>query len=37
MGDPTTCIYKFIYEENDSVDTQIIQYFIMHGWGYVSK
>ena len=30
MGDPTTCLYKFIYDENDSVDTNMIQYFIMH-------
>ena len=31
MGDPRTCIYQFIYDENDSYDTNIIQYFIMHG------
>ena len=31
MGDPTTCFYQFIYDEKESVDTQIIQYFIMNG------
>ena len=33
MGDPRTCVYQFIYDENDSDDTNIIQYFIMHGLG----
>ena len=33
LGDPTTCIYKFIYDENDSNNTKILQYFIMHGLG----
>ena len=31
MGDPTTCVYQFIYDENESDDTKIIQYFIMYG------
>ena len=31
MGDPTACVYQFIYDENHSVDTKVIQYFIMHG------
>ena len=31
LGDPTTCVYQFIFDENDSNDTKIIQYFIMHG------
>ena len=31
MGYPTTCVYQFIYDENDIVDTKIIQYFIMNG------
>ena len=31
MGDPTTCVYQLIYYENHSDDTNIIQYFIMHG------
>ena len=31
MGDPTTCVYPFIYDENDSDDTKIIQYFITNG------
>ena len=30
MVDPPTCFYKFIYDEMESVDTEIIQYFIMH-------
>ena len=31
MGDPTTCVYHFIYYEKDKNDTQVTQYFIMHG------
>ena len=31
MGDPTTCVYQCIYDENDSDNIEIIQYFIMHG------
>ena len=31
MGDPTTCVYQLICYENYSDDTNIIQYFIMHG------
>ena len=30
MGDPTTCVYQFIKNENDSVETEITQYFIMN-------
>ena len=30
MGDPTTFVYQFIYDEKDKDDTQIMQYFIMH-------
>ena len=37
MGDPTTCFYQFVYDENDSYDTKIIQYFIMHGLGLCIK
>ena len=37
MGDPTTYVYQFIYDEKDSVDTKIIQYFIMHGLGLCTK
>ena len=33
MGDPTICVYQFIYDKNDNYDTQIIQYFIVHGLG----
>ena len=28
---PRNCVYKFIFNENYSNDTNIIQYFIMHG------
>ena len=28
MGDPTTCVYQFIYNENENDETKIIQYFI---------
>ena len=37
MGDPTTCVYQFIYDEKDSFGTEIIQYFIMHGLGLYIK
>ena len=33
IGDPTTCVYQIIYDENDSDETKIIKYFIMHGLG----
>ena len=31
MGDTTLCVYQFIYEEKDSIDTEIIHYFIIRG------
>ena len=31
MGDPATYAYQFIYDGEDSDNTEIIQYFIMHG------
>ena len=37
MDDPTTCVYQFIYDENYSVDKNIIQYFNMHGLGLCIK
>ena len=37
MGYPITCFYKFMYNENDSDDTHITQYFIMHGLGLCIK
>ena len=37
MGDPTTRVYQFIYDEKESVDTEIIKYFIMHGLGLCIK
>ena len=37
MVNPKTCDYQFIYYERDSVDTNIIQYFIMHGLGLFIK
>ena len=33
LGDPTPCVYQFIFNENYSNDTKILQYFIMHGLG----
>ena len=33
MGDPTTCVYQFIYYKNDNYDRKIIKYFIRHGLG----
>ena len=37
MGDPTTCFYRFFADENDKNDTQITQYFIIHGLGLCIK
>ena len=37
MGDPTTFFYQFIYDEKDKNETQISQYFIMHGLGLCIK
>ena len=37
MGDPTTCLYQFIYDEEDRSDTEIMQYFLMHGLGLCIK
>ena len=33
MVGPTTCVYQLIFDENDSNDTNIIQYFSMRGLG----
>ena len=30
MGDTTTCVYQFIYNEKFKNDTQITKYFIIH-------
>ena len=35
-GDPTTCVYQFIYGENDNDDTKIIQYLLCMDWDYSS-
>ena len=37
MGDPITCVYQIIQDENDSVDTELIQYFILYGLGLCIK
>ena len=31
LGYPTICVYQFIFDSNESNDTQIIQYCIIHG------
>ena len=31
MGDPKTCVYQLIYNENENDDMEVIQYFIMNG------
>ena len=31
LGYPTTCIYQFIFDQDYSNNTKIIQYFTMHG------
>ena len=33
FGDPITCVYQYIFDENDNNDTKIIRYFIMQGLG----
>ena len=37
MGDFTTCVYQFIYNENYNYETKIIQYLIMHKLGLCIK
>ena len=37
LGNLTTCVYHFIFDENVSNDTKIIQYFIMHVLGLCIK
>ena len=29
LGDPTTCVYHFVFDKNDSNYTNIVQYFVM--------
>ena len=36
IGDPTTCIYQFIYDENEN-DEKINIYFTMNGLGLFIK
>ena len=31
LGDHITCVYQFIFDQNDSNDTKIVQYFIICG------
>ena len=37
MGDPTKCVYKFIYDKREISNLKIIQYSIMHGLGLCIK
>ena len=37
MVDPKTCVYQFVYYDKYSDDTNIIQYFIIHGLGLCIK
>ena len=37
LGDPTTCVYQFKFDKEDSDDTHILKYFIMHGLGLCIK
>ena len=37
LGDTTTFVYQFNFDENDSNDTEIIQYFIIHRLGLCIK
>ena len=37
LGDPTTCVYQFIFDIIDINDTKINPYVIMHGLGLCIK
>ena len=37
LGDPTTCVYQIIFDENDSNDTKNNQYLICMEWNYTSS
>ena len=37
LGDTTTCVYYFIFGENDSNDTNIKQYILCMEWRYASS
>ena len=37
LGDPTTCVYQFISDENEINDTKIKQYLLCMGWDYASS
>ena len=37
LGDPTTCVYQFSFDVNDTNDMKIIPYFIVHGLGLCIK
>ena len=37
MDDLTTCVYQFIYNEKDSVYTEILQKISYMDWDYVSR
>ena len=34
MGDPTTCVYQFIYNVKENFDAKRTQYFIMLRMGF---
>ena len=36
MGDPTTCVYQFIFDEKNSVDIDIIKCLLCMDWDCVS-
>ena len=36
LGDPTTYVYQFIFDENDSNDKNIKQYLLGMEWRYAS-
>ena len=37
FSDPTTRVYQFIFYQEDSSDTNITQYFVMHELGLCAK
>ena len=37
LGDPTTCVYQFIFDENYINDTKIKKYLLCMEWDYTSS
>ena len=37
LGDPTTFVYQFIFDENESNDTKFINKLLCMDWNYASS